>query len=33
MRPNKYRNVSGILVDNENSALILDCGEGTFDQL
>lgn len=30
MRPNKYRNVSGILVDSEDRALILDCGEGTF---
>ena len=33
MRPNKYRNVSGILVDCPDAALILDCGEGTFDQL
>lgn len=30
MRPNKYRNVSGILVKQLNSAIILDCGEGTY---
>ncbi|CAD8043430.1 unnamed protein product [Paramecium primaurelia] len=33
MRPNKYRNVSGILVKQLNSAIILDCGEGTYHQL
>ncbi|CAK56055.1 unnamed protein product (macronuclear) [Paramecium tetraurelia] len=33
MRPNKYRNVSGILVKQFNSAILLDCGEGTFHQL
>jgi len=32
--PNKYRNVSGILVETEpGSFLILDCGEGTMGQL
>ena len=31
--PGKYRNVSGILVDLVDSALLLDAGEGTYGQL
>ncbi|CAD8048110.1 unnamed protein product [Paramecium sonneborni] len=33
MRPNKYRNVSGILLKQLDSAIILDCGEGTYNQI
>jgi len=30
MKPNKHRNVSSILIDNDGQPILLDCGEGTL---
>lgn len=33
MKPSTYRNVTGIFVGLNKSSIILDCGEGTYQQL